>query len=66
MFAVQPYSALRLVKYVGKPETWAPCRVVGIDAGSDDASRYVIEVRNADGTFYLDRVDLIRKPAPTA
>jgi len=65
MFAVPAYQALRLTKFVGKPESWQPCHVVGIDA-SDQEPRYLIEIRNADGTFCLDRVDLIRKPTPTA
>lgn len=58
------YNALRRTKIVGKPESWAPCRVIGIDA-SDGEPRYLVEIRNADGTFYLEKVDLIRKPAPT-
>jgi hypothetical protein len=43
--------------------TWEDCRVIGIDASADEPS-YIVEIRAADGSFYLERADLIRRPAP--
>jgi prenyltransferase beta subunit len=66
MFSVQPYAALRQVIEVTDTATlrmWKPCRVVGIDARGSLA-QFVVEIRNADGTFYIDLVESIRKPEP--
>ncbi|MDL2409967.1 hypothetical protein PY650_30995 [Rhizobium calliandrae] len=69
MFAIPtPYTANRhtVVSRSGKTfEEWQPCRVVGIDAGGDEP-KYIVEIRSKDGSFYLDKADLIRKPAPSA
>jgi len=67
MFAVTPFPALRMVSTRtpsgGSSVTWQPCRVVGI-AASGDEPMYLIEIRGADGGFYLDRAEMIRKPEP--
>ena len=63
MFAITPYPARRYVVRAGAGSTnmaWEACQVVGIDASRDDVY-YLVEVRNADGEFYLERADLIRK-----
>jgi hypothetical protein len=69
LFALpNPYIATRhtVVTRGGKTlEEWQPCRVIGIDASGDEP-RYVVEIRAKDGSFYLDKADLIRKPAPAA
>jgi len=44
-------------------EEWLPCRVIGVDA-TDLAPKFIVEVRTEDGEYYVDRADLIRKPAP--
>jgi hypothetical protein len=68
MFAVTPYSALRYVARLAGDTTtmkWEPCRVIGVDASKDDP-QYIVEIRSAAGDFYLESVDSIRKPAPSA
>lgn len=68
MFSITPFSALRYVVRIkggATAMTWEPCRVVAIDASSDEP-KYIVEVRDASGDLYLEKVDLIRKSAPTA
>lgn len=68
MFAVTPFTATRhavVMKGDRTTEEWQPCRVVGIDASGEEP-KYLVEIRTKAGEFYLDRADLIRKPAPTA
>lgn len=65
MFAVTPYAATRhtvTMKARRTIEEWQQCRVIGIDASGDEP-RYVVEILSQDGSFYLDRADLVRKPA---
>lgn len=70
MFAVTPYAALHEVARVN-PATGTTtirrehCRVVGIDASSEEP-QFIVEVRAASGDFYLTKVDRIRKPEPAA
>ncbi|MDN2582366.1 hypothetical protein [Aquibium sp. ELW1220] len=68
MFAIDPYTATHHAVHLSGGqtiETWQLCRVVGIDATGADP-KYLVEIRGSDGSFYIDRADLIRKPAPTA
>lgn len=68
MFAVTPYSATRhavVMRGGATIEEWQTCRVIGIDAARDEAY-YIVEMRSEDGTFYIDRADMIRKPAPSS
>lgn len=68
MFNVTPYTAeyhSLVANAEGKlRDQWTRCQIVGIDA-TQDTIRYIIEVRDDDGTFGLERADTIRKlPKP--
>lgn len=64
MFSVQPYNATaHLVGH--NVREWTPCRVLGVHSSDHDVV-YIVEVRTSDGAFYLERADLVRKPAPSA
>ncbi len=69
MFALPaPYSATRHTVIVRGDKTiieWQPCRVIGVDASGDEP-KYIVEIRSKDGSFCIDKADVIRKPAPTA
>ncbi|MBX5239514.1 hypothetical protein [Rhizobium sp. NLR22b] len=67
MFAITPFQATRyavVIKGDRTAQEWQPCRVVGVDASGEEP-KYIVEIRSADGSSYLDKADLIRKPAPT-
>ena len=64
MFAITPYNATaHLVGH--NVREWTPCRVLGIDTSRDEPT-YIVEARTSDGAFYIERADLVRKPAPSA
>lgn len=69
MFAIPaPYSATRHTVVMRGGKTiieWQPCRVIGVDASGDE-SKYIVEIRGSDGSFFIDKADVIRKPAPTS
>ncbi len=68
MFSITPFTATRhAIVRKGKTTTeeWQSCRVIGIDATGDEP-RYIVEMRAKDGSFYLDKADLIHNSAPMA
>ena len=68
MFSIQPFEAEAhdFDNDDGKlTDIWHPCRVIGIDASSEEPT-YIVETRSARGEFSLARADIIRKLPPTA
>jgi hypothetical protein len=64
MFPVTPYAGRYYAVKTKDDKTtmrWDPCRVVGIDATGEEP-QFVIEIRSSDGSYYLDKVDLTRRP----
>jgi len=68
MFNITPYAAqfYHLVATADGTlrDKWTNCQVIGIDATNDDV-RYIVEMRDSDGSFSLERAEIIRKlPKP--
>lgn len=63
MIAIPPFNATAHL-FGHNAREWTPCRVIGAGIEGPDVL-YVVEVRAPDGTFNLDRADIIKKAAPT-
>lgn len=57
--SIAPFKAEVENKNVGKPSTWEPCEVVGVNLGTNDA-RFVV-IRENDGELWPAYADYVRK-----